>query len=429
MNKLWFYFYNIIALPILKIIFYILSIFNRKIREGIKGRRKLFENLIINQADLDRNKKTIWFHSSSMGEFEQAKPIIEKIKQNIDVNIVITFFSPSGYNNSLKYPHADIISYLPYDSVRNAKRFISLVRPSAVLFMRYDFWPNFIWALSMYKIPSFIVDATMKKKSKRKWFIAKQFHSALFNNFIKILTISEKDRLNFKDFGIPDEKLAVVGDTRFDRVHQKSIEAKKKSLFREEIVRHKKILVLGSTWEADDEIILPAIRKMFNYTNDVLVIIAPHEPTTKRLEELEYALRDISNIRFSFKNDYKDEKIILVDSIGILLTLYYYADVAYVGGSFKVGVHNVLEPAVYGIPVIFGPRNKNSQEALKMITLGCGIEIKTKNEAYRNFRRLLSDEEKRKEIGEISHKYVQNNIGATEKILYEFGRINKKGES
>ena len=426
MNKIWFYFYNIIALPLLKIIVYTLSIFNKKIREGIRGRRKLFEKLIINQTDLDRDKRTIWFHSSSMGEFEQAKPIIEKIKQNIDVNIVVTFFSPSGYNNSLKYPHADIISYLPYDSVRNAKRFISLVRPSAVLFMRYDFWPNFIWALSKYKIPSFIVDATMKKKSKRKWFIAKQFHSSLFSNFIKILTISEKDRLNFKDFGIADEKLAVVGDTRFDRVHQKSIEAKKKNLFREEILSDKKVIVLGSSWEADEEVIIPAIKKLFKYFNDILVIIAPHEPTPKRLEELEYSLREISNIRFSYKNDYKDEKIILVDSIGILLTLYYYADIAYVGGSFKQGIHNVLEPAVYGIPIIFGPKNKNSQEARKMIEIGAGIEITNKLDAYKVFRELLSKEDMRKNLGRISYDYVQNNLGATEKIIYEFSRLNKK---
>ncbi len=147
--------------------------------------------------------------------------------------------------------------------------------------------------------------------------------------------------------------------------HQKSIEAKRKNLFREEILQGKKILVLGSTWEADEEVILPAIKKLFEYTDNVLVIIAPHEPTPKRLEELEYTFRDITNIRFSYKNDYSDEKIILVDSIGILLTLYFYADIAYVGGSFKQGIHNVLEPAVYGIPVVFGPKNKNSQEAQK----------------------------------------------------------------
>lgn len=426
MKSIWFYFYNIIPLPLLKLVIYLASPFDKKIREGIRGRKRLYEDLIINLSGLDRSKNLIWFHSSSMGEFEQAKPIIEQIKRNVEINVLVTFFSPSGYKNSLKYPHADVISYLPFDDVGKSKRFISLVRPSAVIFMRYDFWPNVLWILNQLKIPTFIVDATMKVDSRRKWPIAKQFHDSLFKNFLRILTISEKDKESFKDFNISDEILEVVGDTRFDRVYQKSIEAKRKNLFREEIIKNKKVLVLGSTWEADDEIILPAIKKLFKYTNDVLVVIAPHEPTTKRLEELEYALKDISNIRFSFKNDYKDEKIILVDSIGILLTLYYYADIAYVGGSFKVGIHNVLEPAVYGIPVIFGPRNKNSQEALKMISLGCGIEIKTKTEAYKVFRELLVKNEKRKEIGNISLDYVQKNVGATEKIIYEFGRINKK---
>ncbi|MCB0730593.1 MAG: 3-deoxy-D-manno-octulosonic acid transferase, partial [Ignavibacteriae bacterium] len=323
MKKIWFYFYNILVLPLFKIIIYILSIFKKKVREGIKGRRRLYENLIIDTAGIDRNKKIIWFHSSSMGEFEQAKPIIEQIKRNVDVNILVTFFSPSGYKNSLKYPHADIIAYLPLDSVRNAKRFVSIVKPSAVLFMRYDFWPNFIWALQRYRIPTYIVDATMKIKSKRKLPLVKQFHKTLFKDFTKILTVSEKDKNSFKDFDIPDEKLAVVGDTRFDRVHQKSLEAKKKNLFRDEIIKGKKILVLGSSWEGDEEIILPAIKKLFDYMDNILVVIAPHEPTTKRLEELEYSLGELSKIRFSYKNDYTNEKVIIIDSIGILLTLYY----------------------------------------------------------------------------------------------------------
>lgn len=426
MKSVWFYIYNLIALPLLKAIIYFLSLFDKKVQEGIKGRHRLYEELIINLSGLDRNKKLIWFHSSSMGEFEQAKPIIEQIKRNLDINIVVTFFSPSGYKNSLKYPHADIISYLPFDSFGNAKRFVALVRPSAVIFMRYDFWPNLIWVLNRYHISTFIVDATMKTKSMRKWPFVKQFHSALFKHFQKILTISEKDRKSFSDFNIPADILSVVGDTRFDRVNQKSIEAKKKNLFRNEIIQYKKIIVLGSTWEADEEVILPAIMKLFKYMDDLLVIIAPHEPTQKRLENLEYTLGDISNIRFSFKNDYTNEKIILIDSIGILLTLYYYADLAYVGGSFKQGIHNVLEPAVYGIPVIFGPKNSNSQEAKKMIEIGCGIEIRNKSEAYKTFRNLLLDDDKIKSIGKISYDYVNDNIGATEKIIYEFGRINKK---
>ncbi len=419
MKSPWYYFYNIIALPIIKVSIYFLSLFNKKIRYGIQGRKRLFEELIINLTGIDRNKKIIWFHSSSMGEFEQAKPIIEELKRKLDIYILVTFFSPSGYRNSLKYINADFISYLPFDNSKTVKRFVALVKPSVVFFMRYDFWPNLIWVLDSYKIPMLIVDATMSKDSNRKLPVSKQFHSSLFNKFSKILTISEKDRDSFKEFGIKDEKLAVVGDTRFDRVYQKSIEAKSKNLFRDEIIRNKKILVLGSTWEADEDIVLPAVKKLIKYLDNVLIIIAPHEPTPERLEGLEYSLKGIDLIRFSYKNDYTNENIILIDSIGILLTLYFYADIAYVGGSFKQGIHNVLEPAVYGIPVVFGPKNKNSQEALKMMELGCGIQINNKKNAYKVFRKLLTDDNKRKEIGDISTEYVQKNIGATEKIIKE----------
>ena len=237
MRSFWYYFYNLVALPIIWLLIYFLSLFNSKIREGIRDRHRLFKDLIIDLSGLDRKKKLLWFHSSSMGEFEQAKPIIEKIKKNADLNVLVTFFSPSGYKNSLKYPYADIISYLPFDSARNSRRFVSLVRPSAVIFMRYDFWPNLIWILNKFKVPILIVDATMKRASKRKWFLSKQFHSALFRNFLRILTISQKDKTSFEDFNIPDGILSVVGDTRFDRVYQKSLEAKRKNIFNREVLK------------------------------------------------------------------------------------------------------------------------------------------------------------------------------------------------
>lgn len=419
MKSIWFYFYNIIALPLLKSILYLLGIFNPKIKEGIKGRKNLFGNLNKNISKLDRNNKTFWFHSSSLGEFEQAKPIIEKLKQDRKINIVVTFFSPSGYINSLKYPYADLISYLPFDTQKGISKFINIIKPSAVLFMRYDYWPNTVWLLSKNKIPIFVVDATMAKDSKRKLPIVKSFHKNLFKNFTKILTVSDEDKLSFMDFDIPENRLLTVGDTRFDRVFQKSIFAKTKNLFRNEIIKGKKILVLGSTWEADEEVILPTIKKILKYMDNVLVVIAPHEPTQKRLEELEYSSPGIPTIRFSYKNDYKNEKIILIDSIGILLTLYFYADIAYVGGSFKQGIHNVIEPAVYGIPVIYGPKNKNSQEAQVMINKGCGIVIKNKKEAYKIFRDLLTNDKKRKGLGTVAEEYVNKNIGATEKIIKE----------
>ncbi len=423
MNSFWYYFYNIIVLPLLKSALYILSIFNPKVKDGIKGRKNLFDNLNKNISKLDENNKTFWFHSSSMGEFEQAKPIIQKLKKDKNINIVVTFFSPSGYNHSLKYPFADLISYLPFDNKKDINKFVNIIKPSAVVFMRYDYWPNTVWILSKNNIPIFVVDATMAPNSKRKSFVVKNFHKNLFKHFQKILTVSAEDKMSFMDFDITENKLLTVGDTRFDRVYQKSLTAKTKNLFRDEIIKGKKILVLGSTWEADEEIILPAIKKLLKYMSNVLIIIAPHEPTPKRLEELEYSFSEKSTIRFSYKNDYNNEKIIFIDSIGILLTLYFYADIAYVGGSFKQGIHNVIEPAVYGIPVIFGPKNKNSQEAQAMIEKGCGIVIRNKKEAYKVFRKLLTDNKKRKELGNISGSYVNQNIGATNKIVSELEYI------
>ena len=419
MKSGWFYFYNIIVHPIFTILVYTFSLFNKKIQEGINGRKTLFIKLEEQLKKIDRTKKTFWFHSSSMGEFEQAKPIIEKLKQTTDINIVVTFFSPSGYVHSKNYPYADVITYLPSDTVKNSKRFIKLVQPNKMIFMQYDYWPNIVWELKRNNIPTFIVDAKMAKQSKRKIFFIKQFHISLLKNFTKILTISEDDKNSFMDFEIDGAKLLTVGDTRFDRVYQKSLEAKTKQLINPEIVKNKKVIVLGSTWQEDEKILFPTIKKIFNGSSEVLVIIAPHEPIPNRIEELQNYFGKENTIKFSEISTYSNQKIILIDSIGILLTLYHYADIAFVGGSFKQKIHNVLEPAVYGIPVLFGPKNKNSHEALVMINKGCGLVINNEDEAYKVLNKLIVDEKERKQIGNISTEYVEQNIGATEKIIKE----------
>ncbi len=420
MKNFWQILYNVITVPVMKAGFRILSLFNAKVKVGIKGRKRLFEDLILNLADLDRQKKLVWFHSSSLGEFEQAKPIIEKLKEEKDVNVLTTFFSPSGYKNSLHYPFSDIISYLPLDSSINVERFINLVRPSLVVLMRYDIWPNMIWKLGKKKIPVFIADATLRSNSKRLLPIISNFHVSLFNNISRILTVSQIDFDNYNKL-VPDKsKIIAVGDTRFDRVFQKSEEAKNKTLINPKIIENKKVLVLGSSWEADEDILLPAITKLFHYDKDILVIIAPHEPTILRLEQIEeYFFNKYETIRFSLLNNYQNERVILIDSIGILLSLYKYADVAYVGGSFKQGIHNVLEPAVYGIPVLFGPKIENSQEALKLVGTGAGIVVKDKRDAYRQLRNLFNDKEYRRKLGNISAKYVSENLGASSKIIHE----------
>lgn len=355
-----------------------------------------------------------------MGEFEQAKPIIEKIRKEKSVNIIVTFFSPSGYENSLNYPYADVISYLPFDTPPLTEKFVKIIKPDVVVFMRYDIWPNIILQLQNNKIPSFIVDATMRRDSKRKLPFLKNFHRILYSGFSKILTVSEEDAKNFISFGLDKNKITAVGDTRFDRVYQKSLQAKEKKLLPDDFFKGKKVFVFGSSWESDEEVVFPALMKLLKYDKDVIVIVVPHEPTILHLEKIEHTfVNNFSTIRFSYLNNYKNERVIIVDSIGILLTLYFYADAACVGGSFKQGIHNVLEPAVYGIPVLFGPKYHNSQEAEILVKLGGAFVVNNKREAFINLRTLFTNSAEKEKAGKICFEYVNKNIGATTIILEE----------
>ncbi len=424
MNLIFNIFYNYIVLPFLYSALRIGGLFNKKIRTGIAGRKRVYEELILSATSINKKKKLIWFHSSSLGEFEQAKPIIERLKQEKDVNVLITFFSPSGYENSKKYPYADLISYIPFDTKSNAEKFIAITNPTLAVIMRYDVWPNMISSLKAKNIPIYLVDATLRSNSPRQYPLIKSFHKILFGNLTRILTVSESDAIEFKSFGFDDKKVSAVGDTRFDRVYQRSLLAKEKRLISYNVLKGKKVLVAGSTWEQDEEVIFPAFLKLSSVDNNVIMIVAPHEPTLLHLEKIENEFAGkLKTIRFSHLNNYSDERIIIVDSIGILLTLYTYANVAYVGGSFKQNIHNILEAAVYGTPVLFGPKIENSQEAKKIAVLGGGIIINNKRQAYKNLRKLFSEETLRSNAGNISASYVQSNIGATQKILDEIYKV------
>jgi len=420
MKNFWQLVYNILFVPILYLILLFISLFSKKVRIGIAGRRRIFEELILNRLALDLSTKVIWFHSSSLGEFEQAKPIIEKIKSETNAKIVVSFFSPSGYENSKKYPYADLITYLPLDSKWRAKRFIDIINPQMAVFMRYDIWPNHIWTLKKKRIPCLLVDATMKKNSPRKLPLLRSFHKYLFSDFSKILTVSEDDSKGFRSFKCKNVQIKVVGDTRFDRVYSRSLASKESKIINQEIFSGSKVLVAGSTWQQDEDVVIPSFLKLLKYDSNAVMIIAPHEPTLLHLEKLENEFSDQTSFtRLSNINNYTDQRIIIVDSIGVLSILYSYADAAFVGGSFKVNVHNVLEAAVYGVPVLFGPKIDNSQEAKRLVESGGGIMIKDRNSFYRTLRRLFSDEELLKSYGKKSYDFVHNNTGATEKIINE----------
>jgi 3-deoxy-D-manno-octulosonic-acid transferase len=424
MIKVWQIAYNIFIIPALAILIRIIAIFKRKIRTGIAGRKRIFEDLILNRLALDNAKKTIWFHSASLGEFEQAKPIIEKLKNETTLNIIVSFFSPSGYENSKKYPFADLITYMPFDSKWRAERFIKVVKPDVAVFMRYDIWPNHIWALGRKNIPILLVDATMKKKSLRKLPLIKSFHKYVFREFNKILTISEQDSIGFKGFGCNTEKIEIVGDTRFDRVYNRSLAAKTTIIIDEKILLAKKVLIAGSTWEQDEDVLLPVFKKLAKFDEKILLIIAPHEPTLLHLEKIENEFAgELETIRLSLLSNYIGQRIIIVDSIGVLSILYNHADAAFVGGSFKQNVHNVLEAAVYGVPVLFGPKIENSQEAKQLVETTGGMLVRGKKEMYRRLRSLFQDKNLRLRRGERSFEYVHKNIGATEKIFSEIKKL------
>ena len=420
MKKFWQIIYNIFFIPFLYFILLFISLFNKKIRSGIAGRKRIFEELILSRLSIDLSKNIIWFHSSSLGEFEQAKPIIEKIKKETNVKVIVSFFSPSGYENSKKYPYADIITYLPFDSKWRAKRFIEIISPNMAVFMRYDIWPNHIWTLKKKKIPCLLVDATMKKNSPRKLPILRSFHKYLFEDFTKILTVSEEDAQGFKSFKCRNVQIKVVGDTRFDRVYSRSLASRESKIINKEVFANSKVLVAGSTWPQDEDVIIPSFIKLLKYDKNCVMIIAPHEPTLLHLEKLEHEFSgQASFIRLSNINNYTDQKIIIVDSIGVLSILYGYANAAFIGGSFKINVHNVLEAAVYGVPVIFGPKIENSQEAKKLVDAGGAIMVKGKNSFYRSLRKLFSDEIMMKKYGKDSFDFVHNNIGTTDRIIKE----------
>ena len=418
MKKTWFILYNTIFIPSFWALLQIASLFDTKIRRGIEGRIGLFEKI---ERDLPKltSKRRVWFHSSSMGEFEQAKPIITALRNKYrDINIIVTFFSPSGYDHSKNYKFADVITYIPFDTKANARHFLDLIQPTAAVFVRYDVWPNHLWELNARGIPSYITNATMRTTSARFYPLLKNFHRLLFDNFISIFTVSAKDADAFALFGLTHPSVEVIGDTRYDQVWQRSADAKKRHLIPPAILKGKKVLLAGSTWPEDEEVRIPSIKKIIQYDSNVLVILAPHEPTEDALEDVENKLSSKPlSIRFSNLNDYSNEHIIIVDSVGILMVLYQYANIAYVGGSFRQGIHNVLEPAVYGIPVVFGPKHTNSQEAMELAQRGGGFIVNDQQECYRTLRTLLDDKNANTAAGKQALMLVEENIGATERFI------------
>ncbi len=418
-TPLYFLVYNLIISPLLIVGSHLAALVHPKVRSGVLGRyrtlRWFYREMLPQFAN--HSGPRVLIHCASMGEFEHIKPMIVSLKERQpNARIVVMFFSPSGYENVRQFPGVDAFLYAPFDWFPLVFRLFQRLRPALFIIAKHDVWPNQLWSAALLRVPIFLVNASLGKKSRRARRPFRWFHQTIYQYFTRILAISETDAANFRHLAQP-RKVVVVGDTKFDQVIWRSQESRKKTIIPPQIVSRRPVFVAGSTWPEDEAVLIPAIRALLEKVPDVLTILVPHEPTPAHLNELAQALGDLAHCRLSSIQHYQEQPVIVVDSIGVLANLYSLAHVAFVGGSFKGSIHNVLEPAVYGIPVLFGPHYQNSHEAMQLHQLGSGIVVQNVAEMTRELLRLFTDSEYRQAKGQLARQFVEHHQGATQRVV------------
>jgi len=425
MRTFWFVIYNLLGVPALWLIFFIYSIFNTKVREGFKSRRDLFSKLDESLYALDKNfkGKRVLIHSSSLGEYQQAIPLAEELV-NKNYNVVLSFFSPSGFNNS-KIDHKNIVkTYLPFDSYYKEKKFLDKIDPDIIIFMRYDLWFNLIYQAQKRNIKTVLANARYDENDKT-WNIPviSSFKKTLYGMIREIFVIDDYDDDNYrKKLSGENVNIVKIGDSKFERVYQSvKRHSADDNILPDNISDNKKLFVMGSSWRDDEEVIFPAIEKILEYEKELLVVLVPHEPKETKISAIEKLIENkywnIKTIRYSNLDKFNNENLIIVDRIGLLSRLYAKAYLSYVGGGFKTGLHNILEPAIFNMPVLFSNVVKNSDEDEELIKNGCGILITDTKQFYRVFRKILNDRNYRDEIGEKCKPVFENKIGVSRKII------------
>jgi len=402
-----FYLYNI-AVYTTGFLLKIISFFNKKIALFINGRKDTFSIL---ESSISKNDKTIWFHCASLGEFEQGRPIIEKIKSQFPkYKIVLTFFSPSGYEVRKNYELADAIVYLPLDTKRNAKKFLELTHPTMAIFVKYEFWPNILKQLKKQNIETILISGIFRKDQ----IFFKKYGSWMrksLNAFSHFFLQNKSSYKLLKEIGFSNSTLS--GDTRFDRVYEISKQDNHLQ-FIEDFKQNQYTLVAGSSWPKGEELLVNYIN--FHASENEKFIIAPHNINKRGIEQLQ---NSISKKTTKYSDEIKDNsaQVFIVDTIGILTKIYNYADSAYVGGGFGTGLHNTLEPASFGIPLIIGPEFQKFQEAIDLVNLGACTVINNQNIFNEHLKILFKNVNYRAKQGQSSREYILDNIGATEIII------------
>lgn len=408
-NQVMLFLYNLVVLLASQIV-KLLALFSPKMKLFVNGRKDVFSIL---KSKIATNEKTIWFHAASLGEFEQGLPVMEQIKKQFpNHKIVVTFFSPSGYevrkNNSI----ADVTIYLPLDTKSNAQQFIDAVHPELVFFIKYEYWPNYLNELKKRQIKTYLISGIFRENQTFfKWYGG--FYRKALQTFDYFFVQNDSSKKLVQSIGFNNVK--VSGDTRFDRVI--SILERDNSLdFIEQFKDNVTTIVVGSSWPKDESLLVNYIN---NSSNSVKFIIAPHNIKLEQITNLKLQISK-STVLFSEKENknLSEFQVFIIDTIGILTKIYSYADIAYVGGGFgNPGVHNILEPATFGVPIVVGPNYSHFAEATALVNMNGCTSIKDQNQLNNAFDLLINNEDQRYEKGHICSTFVQMNKGATDVIL------------
>ncbi|MCL1934162.1 MAG: 3-deoxy-D-manno-octulosonic acid transferase [Candidatus Azobacteroides sp.] len=401
-----------IAIILYALVVRLVAPFNKKAKKMLVGQRKTF-SILKNQ--LDPNASYIWFHAASLGEFEQGRPLMEKIKkEKPEYKILLTFFSPSGYEIRKDYPGADMVCYLPFDHYWNARKFLRLVKPVMAVFIKYEFWMNYLNQLKRLQIPTYIISAVFRPSQIFFRWYAYRYRKVL-NNYTWFFVQDQPSMELLKQFN--HNNVSITGDTRFDRVYEifeqrKELPLVAKFLNQTEI-GNDLVFVAGSTWVKDEAILIP----YFNRHPEIKLIIAPHEICEQRIETLiSRFTRPVIRYSQASESAVRDADCLIIDCFGLLSSIYRYGNWAYIGGGFGKGIHNILEAAVYGIPVMFGPNYRKFKEAKELIACQGAFSVTGEDEFSSRMNDFLSYADLTRKIGKNAKEYVIRNLGATLKI-------------
>lgn len=402
--SLWFYVLGI-RLASMRIV---------KAKQWLAGRKSWKDRL---RNFNPEKSKVAWIHCASLGEFEQGRPVIEAFrKENPGYKILLTFFSPSGFEIRKNYEGADAIYYLPIDSPSNARQFISLVRPSVVYFIKYEFWYFYMREIHNLNIPIFLVSAIFRPKqiffkSYGKWY------RQILAWYTHIFVQNEKSEALLKSIGI--ENISIAGDTRFDRVAAIAKTARGLPLIKQ-FKASRKMIVAGSTWPPDEVLLA---RYIGETEKNVCLVAAPHEIHPSNISRIQKLFHHSVLYSEASTNDLLNAQVLIIDNIGLLSSIYQYGDIAYIGGAFKTGLHNVLEPACFSMPVLFGPNYSKFQEATHLVEIGAAIPVATYKELQSHFDNLLINENALAELSQKAGKFIEDNKGATEITIEKSGYL------